>query len=69
VLGHVQDLTAVFAEFARVLRPGGAAVIYQMTAADWLTPAEAAPGCGRQSAPMPPASTRGGSRPRSRRAG
>ena len=42
VLGHVQDLTAVFAEFARVLRPGGAAVIYQMTATDWLTPAEAA---------------------------
>ena len=25
-----------------MLRPGGAAVIYQMTATDWLTPAEAA---------------------------
>ena len=42
VLGHVQDLTAVFGQFARVLRPGGAAVIYQMTATDWLTPAAAA---------------------------
>jgi len=42
VLGHIQDLEAVFGEFGRVLRPGGAAVIYQMTATDWLTPAEAA---------------------------
>lgn len=42
VLGHIVDLQAVFGEFGRVLRPGGAAVIYQMTATDWLTPAEAA---------------------------
>jgi ubiquinone/menaquinone biosynthesis C-methylase UbiE len=42
VLVHVQDLDAVFSEFRRVLRPGGHAVIYQMTATDWLTPAEAA---------------------------
>jgi SAM-dependent methyltransferase len=42
VLVHVEDLAAVFGEFGRVLRPGGAAVIYQMTATDWLTPAEAA---------------------------
>jgi len=42
VLVHVQDLEAVFAEFGRVLRPGGAAVIFQMTATSWLTPAEAA---------------------------
>jgi SAM-dependent methyltransferase len=42
VLVHIEDLAAVFGEFSRVLRPGGAAVIYQMTATDWLTPAEAA---------------------------
>lgn len=42
VLEHVEDLETVFAEFRRVLRPGGTAVIYQMTATDWLTPAEAA---------------------------
>jgi SAM-dependent methyltransferase len=42
VLVHVKDLEAVFGEFSRVLRPGGVAVIYQMTATDWLTPAEAA---------------------------
>jgi ubiquinone/menaquinone biosynthesis C-methylase UbiE len=41
VLVHVADLDAAFAEFSRVLRPGGHAVIYQMTATDWLTPAEA----------------------------
>ena len=42
VLEHVQDLETAFGEFRRVLRPGGHAVIYQMTATDWLTPAEAA---------------------------
>ena len=42
MLGHIEDLAAVFGEFGRVLRPGGAAVIYQMTATDQLTPAEAA---------------------------
>lgn len=42
VLVHIEDLEAVFGEFGRALRPGGAAVIYQMTATDWLTPAEAA---------------------------
>lgn len=42
VLVHIPDLAAVFSEFGRVLRPGRAAVIYQMTATDWLTPAEAA---------------------------
>jgi SAM-dependent methyltransferase len=41
VLPHVLDLDAAFSEFRRVLRPGGHAVIYQMTATDWLTPAEA----------------------------
>lgn len=41
-LEHVEDLDAAFTQFRRVLRPGGAAVIYQMTATDWLTPAEAA---------------------------
>lgn len=42
VLEHIEDLGAVFGEFARVLRPGRMAVIYQMTATEWLTPAEAA---------------------------
>jgi SAM-dependent methyltransferase len=42
VLVHIEDLAAVFGEFGRVLRPGGAVMIYQMTATDWLTPAEAA---------------------------
>ncbi len=42
VLEHVEDLETVFGEFRRVLRPGGTAVIYQMTATNWLTPAEAA---------------------------
>lgn len=41
VLPHVADLDTAFAEFRRVLRRGGHAVIYQMTATDWLTPAEA----------------------------
>jgi ubiquinone/menaquinone biosynthesis C-methylase UbiE len=42
VLVHVEDLEAVFGEFRRVLKPGGRALIYQMTATDWLSPAEAA---------------------------
>jgi len=42
VLVHVADLPAAFAEFRRVLKPGGRALIFQMTATDWLTPAEAA---------------------------
>jgi SAM-dependent methyltransferase len=42
VLVHVQDLETAFREFHRVLRPGGHAVIYQVTATEWLTPAEAA---------------------------
>jgi len=29
VLVHVEDLVGVFGEFGRVLRPGGAAVIYR----------------------------------------
>jgi ubiquinone/menaquinone biosynthesis C-methylase UbiE len=47
VLVHVQDLEAVFAEFGRVLRPGGATVIFLMTATSWLTPRRQ-PGCGRR---------------------
>jgi ubiquinone/menaquinone biosynthesis C-methylase UbiE len=42
VLVHVEDLEAVFAEFRRVLKPGGHALVFQMTATDWLSPAEAA---------------------------
>jgi SAM-dependent methyltransferase len=42
VLPHVADLTAAFGEFRRVLRPGGHAVVFQMTATEWLTEAEAA---------------------------
>jgi SAM-dependent methyltransferase len=42
VLVHVKDLESAFGEFRRVLRPGGHAVIYQMMATNWLTPAEAA---------------------------
>jgi SAM-dependent methyltransferase len=42
VLEHIKDLETAFREFRRVLRPGGHAVIYQMTATGWLTPAEAA---------------------------
>lgn len=42
VLVHVEDLETVFGEFRRVLKPGGRALIYQMTATDWLSPAEAA---------------------------
>ena len=42
VLVHVEDLETVFAEFRRVLKPGGRALVFQMTATDWLSPAEAA---------------------------
>jgi SAM-dependent methyltransferase len=42
VLVHVEDLETVFAEFRRVLRPGGRALVFQMTATDRLSPAEAA---------------------------
>jgi SAM-dependent methyltransferase len=42
VLEHIEDLDAVFREFARVLRRGRMAVVYQMTATEWLTNAEAA---------------------------
>jgi SAM-dependent methyltransferase len=57
VLVHVRDLETVFGEFRRVLRPGAHAVIYQMTATDWLTPAEAArlwPPAGIQAASLDP---------------
>ena len=42
VLTHVDDSTLVYAEFRRVLKPGGRAVIYQMFTTDRLEPAEAA---------------------------
>lgn len=42
VLVHVADLETVFGEFRRVLKPGGRALVFQMTATQWLTPAEAA---------------------------
>jgi SAM-dependent methyltransferase len=42
VLVHVEDLQAAFGEFRRVLKPGGRALVFQMTATDWLSPAEAA---------------------------
>jgi SAM-dependent methyltransferase len=41
VLIHVEDLHAVFREFHRALRPGGCALLFMMTATDWLTAAEA----------------------------
>jgi NAD(P)-dependent dehydrogenase (short-subunit alcohol dehydrogenase family) len=34
ILVHVEDLETVFGEFRRVLKPGGRALIYQMTATD-----------------------------------
>ena len=42
VLVHVSDLDLAYAEFRRVLRPGGRALIYQMYATDLLEPREAA---------------------------
>ena len=41
VLVHVEDPGAAFAEFARVLRPGGFVVSYQMVATDLLAADEA----------------------------
>lgn len=42
VLGYVDDLAGALAEIARVLAPGGSALIYQMYATDRLEPVEAA---------------------------
>jgi SAM-dependent methyltransferase len=42
VLVHVADLGAAYAEFRRVLRPGGRALVYQMFGTDRLEPREAA---------------------------
>ncbi|OAI43221.1 hypothetical protein AYO38_10935 [bacterium SCGC AG-212-C10] len=42
VLTHVSDQAAVFAEFRRVLKTGGHALIYQMFATELLEPKEAA---------------------------
>lgn len=41
VLVHVADLDRVYAEFRRVLRPGGHALVYQMFGTDRLEPREA----------------------------
>jgi SAM-dependent methyltransferase len=57
VLVHVEDLAAVFAEFRRVLKPAGRALVFQMTATDWLSPAEAAfmwPAAGIHAASLDP---------------
>lgn len=42
VLVHVPDLPCVYAEFRRVLRPGGRALVYQMFGSALLEPGEAA---------------------------
>lgn len=42
VLVHVADLAGACAEFRRVLRPGGRAVVYLMSGTDLLEPREAA---------------------------
>lgn len=42
VLVHVADLDRAYAEFARVLRPGGRAIVYQLVRTPLLTAAEAA---------------------------
>lgn len=42
VLCLVEQISAAYAEFRRVLRPGGRAIIYQMFTTDRLQPAEAA---------------------------
>ena len=41
VLSHVEDLPRAFAEFRRVLRPGGRAMVYLMLATERLEPREA----------------------------
>jgi SAM-dependent methyltransferase len=41
VLVHVADLATAYAEFARVLRPGGHVLVYQMFASELLEPREA----------------------------
>lgn len=41
VLSHIPDLNAAFAEFARVLRPGGRMLLYSTFATDLLEPKEA----------------------------
>ncbi|ADD43585.1 class I SAM-dependent methyltransferase [Stackebrandtia nassauensis] len=41
-LCHVEDLDAAYAEFRRVLKPDGTALVYQMFATDTLEPNEAA---------------------------
>lgn len=41
-LVHVDDLAAAFAEFRRVLAPGGQVLVYQMFSTDRLEPREAA---------------------------
>jgi SAM-dependent methyltransferase len=42
VLVHVTDLRRAYAEFCRVLKPGGSALVYQMFGTDLLEPREAA---------------------------
>jgi ubiquinone/menaquinone biosynthesis C-methylase UbiE len=42
VLVHVTDQRAAYAEFRRVLKPAGRALVYQMFGTDWLEPREAA---------------------------
>jgi ubiquinone/menaquinone biosynthesis C-methylase UbiE len=42
VLVHVRQLPRAYAEFRRVLKPGGLALVYQMFGTDRLEPAEAA---------------------------
>jgi SAM-dependent methyltransferase len=42
VLVHLDDLGAAYAEFRRVLKPGGRILVYQMFATDRLEPREAA---------------------------
>lgn len=42
VLCMVEDLEAAYAEFSRVLKPGGRALVYQMFVTDRLEPREAA---------------------------